>query len=179
MRKKRVREATGAGYFIREWILPIVVAFVLAWLINTFVVFRIEVPTGSMIPTINIDDKIFVRRTYFKDRFQRGDILVFNSVEENNTLLIKRLVGLPGETVELRNGILYIDGVLVEEPYVVHNLDFSGRYVVPEGHLLFFGDNRATSRDARFWDDPFVSVEEVIGVGGLRIFPFDNMGFLK
>ncbi len=171
-------------YLVKEWLIPIVTALVLAWVINTFVVFRIEVPTGSMIPTINLDDKIFVLKAYNKDNFERGDILVFESKElldkdGNPLLLIKRLIGLPGEHVELINGVLIIDGVIVEEPYVVNDYVFSGSFDVPEDHLLFLGDNRQTSNDARYWDNPYINQDEVIGKGGLRIYPLDNIGFLK
>lgn len=172
------------GYLIREWIIPIATALVLAWIINTFVVFRIEVPTGSMIPTINKDDKIFVLKAYNKDNFKRGDILVFESEEladedGNDMLLIKRLIGLPGEHVELINGVLLVDGVQIEEPYVVNDFMFNAVFDVPEDHLLFLGDNRQTSNDARYWVNPYISKDEVIGKGGLRIFPLDNIGFLK
>lgn len=167
------------SYVIKEWIIPILTALILAWLINTFLVFRIEVPTGSMIPTINKNDKIFVMKSYDKDSFERGDILVFNSEELDNMLLIKRLIGLPGDHVELINGELFINNERVEEPYVVNNSDFSATFDVPEDHLLFMGDNRETSNDARYWAQPYISKDEVIGKGGFRIYPLNNIGFLK
>lgn len=166
-------------YFVKEWVIPIFAALVLAWLINTFIVFRIEVPTGSMIPTINNDDKIFVLKSYDKDNFERGDILVFKSIEEDGMLLIKRLIGLPGDHVELIEGKLFINGEEIAEPYVVNDLNFTGTFDVPEDHLFFLGDNRETSRDARYWQNPYISKDEVIGKGGFRIYPFDNIGFLK
>ena len=171
-------------YLIREWLIPIATALVLAWIINTFVVFRIEVPTGSMIPTINKDDKIFVLKAYNKDNFKRGDILVFESEELGDEdgkpmLLIKRLIGLPGEKVELVNGVLLIDGVQIDEPYVVNDFMFNAEFDVPEDHLLFLGDNRETSNDARYWQNPYINKDKVIGKGGLRIYPLDNIGFLK
>lgn len=167
------------SYVVKEWVIPIVTALLLAFLINTFVVFRIEVPTGSMIPTINKNDKIFVLKVYNRDNFKRGDILVFRSKEEDGMLLIKRVIGVGGDHVELKNGLLYINGEHIEEPYVVNNLDFSGTYDVPEGTLFFLGDNRATSRDARYWENPYISVEDVLGRGGLRVYPLNNFGFLK
>ena len=172
------------SYVVKEWVIPIVTALLLAFLINTFVVFRIEVPTGSMIPTINVDDKIFVRKVYNKDQFERGDILVFRSkelftVDGKEMLLIKRLIGLPGDVVELKEGILYVNGYLVEEPYVVNQSSFTGTFTVPEDHLLFFGDNRKTSNDARYWQQPYIHEDQVIGKGGLRILPLEDFGFLK
>lgn len=164
--------------FIKEWIVPIVVAFIFAFIVNRYVIFKIEVPTGSMIPTINVDDRIFVRRVYNKDKFEKGDILVFNSNQED-ILLVKRLIGLPGDRVSLINGDLYINDVLVEETYVVNNMDYTDEYLVPEDHFLFFGDNRASSIDARYWDNPFIHKDEVIGKAGLRVSPLKNIGFIK
>lgn len=171
-------------YLLKEWIIPILTALILAWLINTFLVFRIEVPTGSMIPTINKNDKIFVLKAYDKDGFERGDILVFESeeladVEGKPMLLIKRLIGLPGDHVELLNGQLFINGEMVEEPYVKNNSNFTGTFDVPLDGLLFLGDNRETSNDARYWAQPYISKDKVIGKGGFRIFPLNNIGFLK
>lgn len=163
---------------IKDWIIPILIAFILAWIVNRYLIFKIEVPTGSMIPTINVDDKIFVKRVHNKENFKRGDILVFNSNEED-ILLIKRLIGLPGDKVNLENGDLYINGSLVEEPYVKNKFDYTNEFIVPKEHLLFFGDNRATSRDGRFWENPYIHIDEVIGEGGLRIYPFNNIGFIK
>ncbi len=173
------KESSSLNYFVKEWLVPIIAALTLAWIINTFVVFRIEVPTGSMIPTINVDDKIFIAKSYDKDNFERGDILVFKSIEENGDLLIKRLIGLPGDRIELVEGDLYINGNYMEESYVKNNLDYTGTYDVPLDHLFFLGDNRATSKDARYWDNPYIHKDQVMGKGGLRIYPFNNMGFLE
>lgn len=174
---KMVKSKT-LSMIIKEWVIPILIAFILAWLVNRYLIFKIEVPTGSMIPTINVDDKIFVKRVHNRDNFERGDILVFNSNEED-ILLIKRLIGLPGDKVSLENGVLYINGNLVEEPYVENTQDYTNEFTVPENHLLFFGDNRGKSRDGRFWENPYIHIDEVIGEGGFRIYPFNNIGFIK
>ncbi len=173
------KESSSLNYFVKEWLVPIFAALTLFWLINTFVVFRIEVPTGSMIPTINVDDKIFIAKAHNKDNFERGDILVFKSIEENGDLLIKRLIGLPGDHIELVGGDLYINGNYMEEPYVKNTLDYTGTFDVPLDHLFFLGDNRATSKDARYWDQPYIHKDQVMGKGGLRIYPFNNIGFLE
>lgn len=173
------REEKGMMHFVKEWLVPIFAAFILAFLVNKFLIFRIEVPTGSMIPTINVDDKIYVTRVYNPENLERGDILVFRFTQGEDTLLIKRLIGLPGDRVELRSGTMYLNGELYEEDYVKNNLDYTTEFNVPEGKFLFLGDNRATSNDARFWDDPYIDMDEVIGKGGLRVYPLSNMGFLK
>lgn len=173
------RKGNLINHIVREWVIPILAAFLLAFLVNKFLIFRIEVPTGSMIPTINIDDRIYVVRVYNPEKLERGDIVVFNFVEGGNTLLIKRLIGLPGDRVELRKGNLFINGELYPEEYVKNDLEFTTVFEVPEGKFLFLGDNRATSNDARFWDDPYIDMTEVIGKGGLRVYPLSDIGFLK
>ena len=92
---------------------------------------------------------------------------------------LKRLIGLPGDRVELRSGDLYVNGELYPEEYVKNDLDFNTVFEVPEGKFLFLGDNRATSNDARFWDEPYIDMDEVIGKGGLRVYPLSDIGFLK
>ena len=79
--------------FIKDWVLPILLAFVIALLIKQFLIFKVEIPSGSMIPTLNVDDQLFVSRIYNLDNIKRGDILVFRS-EELDDMLIKRVIGL-------------------------------------------------------------------------------------
>lgn len=188
-RKTRVeknKKSRTLRMILKEWLIPIIIAFILAFIVNRYIIFKIEVPTGSMIPTINVDDRLFVKRVYNKDKLERGNILVFNS-NEDDILLVKRLIGLPGEKISLIEGDLFVNDVLMEEPYVINQMDYkkinskdyTSQFIVPENHLLFFGDNRETSRDARFWEDPFIHVDDVIGKAGLRIYPFKDIGFIK
>src|SRR5690349_6998388 len=105
---------------LRDWIFPAAAAIIIALLINKFLLFKIYVPTGSMVPTIMEKDQIFVTKIYNKASIKRGDVLVFYS-EEFKDLLIKRVVGLPGEHVRVDDtGKVYIDEKLLPEPYVVN-----------------------------------------------------------
>ncbi len=98
--------------------MPILIAVILAVLINKFLFFIVDVPSESMYPTIKINDKIFVLKTYKQSSIKRGDILVFHS-DELNKDLIKRVIGLPGESVEVQaDGKVYINGEYLEEDYV-------------------------------------------------------------
>ena len=165
--------------FLKEWIVPILIAVALAFLINKFVFFNVGVPTGSMYPTIKPGDKIFTLRMHKQSSIERGDILVFHSKEVGKDL-IKRVVGLPGETVEiLSDGSVYINGEYLPEEYVKNPSGKQGTFIVPEDCYLFLGDNRANSIDARYWDDPYIKFEDIMGEGKFIIYPFSRIGKLK
>lgn len=164
--------------FFKEWIVPIISAILIAILINKFIFFNVTVPTGSMIPTINKDDRFMVTRIYNTNNIERGDIIVFYS-EELQKLLIKRAIGLPGDHVEINNGMVSINGQSIKEDYVKNNNNYSGIFDVPEGKFLFLGDNRADSWDARRWINPYIDASEIRGEARIRIYPFNNIGVLK
>lgn len=166
------------GNFFKDWIVPILTALAIAILINKFIFFNVYVPTGSMIPTINEDDKILVTRVYNTNNIERGDIIVFYSEELQETL-IKRTIGLPGDHIEIKNGIITINGEVLEENYVKNNDEFDGVFDVPEGKFFFLGDNRANSNDARLWINPYIDKSEIKGEARFRFYPFNNMGTLN
>lgn len=165
--------------FIKEWLIPIAIALVIALLINKFLIFKIVVPTESMVPTIMPGDRIMSLRVHNPANLKRGNIVVFNSKELKMTL-VKRLIGLPGDTVELKEGgVLYINGNKVAEPYVVNKDTKTGSFKVPAGHYLFFGDNRPVSEDARYWQQPYISGDDILGRAVFTIYPFNRAGKLK
>lgn len=92
-------------------------ALVIAFLLRQFVFFNVYVPTGSMIPTINLNDKILVTRIHNFDNLKRGNVIVFYSDELKETL-VKRLIGLPGDKIDIKNGIVFVNGEKLEEDYV-------------------------------------------------------------
>ena len=105
--------------------------------------------------------------------------MVFDS-DELEIVLIKRCIGLPGDTVEFDGeGNTYINGEYYDEPYVSTYSSFEGRFEVPEDCYLFCGDNRGGSLDARYWDNPYIEKEKVKGIARFIILPFSNMGVLK
>lgn len=165
--------------FLKDWIIPAAIAIILGVLINKFLFFNVNVPTSSMYPTITPGDRIFSMRIHRPSSIERGDILVFHS-EELNKDLIKRVIGLPGETVEVQSdGRVYINGEYLEEDYVSSFSDITGTFTVPEDCYLFLGDNRGNSIDARLWKNPYIPFEEIQGEGKFIIFPFDRFGKLK
>ena len=176
----------------REYLESIVVAVILALFIRTFAIQAFKIPTGSMQENLLIGDHLLVNKLVYspsasplEDRLlgkrpiERGHVVVFKFPDDANRDFIKRVIGLPGETVEIRNKKVYIDGEPLDEPYVQfldpprspddpeYGLrsegvrDNWGPRVVPEGHLLVLGDNRDNSRDSRFWG--FLARDQVKG----------------
>lgn len=112
--------------FIKDWVIPILIALVITVLINKLVFFNIQVPTSSMYPTIKEGDRIAVLRVHDLSKLKRGDIVVFQSDELSETL-VKRLIGLPGDTVEIREGEqVYINGTLFEQDFSYSVDDYTG-----------------------------------------------------
>lgn len=118
---------------------------------------------------------------YWRD-YEFGDILVFYHDPDNvgGELYLKRLIGLPGDTIEIKESTLYRNGEPVDEPYL-HGLQMVGDYgpvTVPEEHYFFMGDNRNKSHDSRRWVNPFVPVDEVKGRAIFRYMPFNRFGIV-
>ena len=162
-----------------EWIIPFALEILAVVLLIKLVFFFSYVPSGSMIPTIEKGSWIFATRVHnIEKTAERGQILVFES-DELGITLIKRLIGLPGETVEINDkGEVYIDGVLLDEPYVKNKSTISGTFHVPEGCYLFLGDNRSGSQDARMWENPYIPGEKITGQARFTFWPLSNFGFL-
>ena len=166
------------GNFFFEWVIPIAIALVLALLIKQFLIFKVYIPSGSMIPTLNEGDQLFVTRVYNLDNLKRGDILVFDS-DELNDVLIKRLIGLPGDKINIVKGTVYVNGEKLEEDYVKNSDDISGEFEVPEGKYFFLGDNRAISYDARRWKNPYIDGSDIKAKAQIRVYPFSDFGFVR
>ncbi|WMJ80553.1 signal peptidase I [Clostridium sp. MB40-C1] len=168
-----------ANNFFKEWILPIGAAIILAILINQFLFFQVSVPTKSMYPTIKPKDRIIVTRIYDKKSLKTGDIIVFRSDELNETL-IKRLIGLPGDEVKIdEEGLVYVNGKKIDQPYVVYSGGMSGTFKVPEGKYFFMGDNRGNSWDSRYWNEHYIEGSKIKGKARFIIFPFNRFGNFK
>lgn len=141
--------------------------------------FMASVPTGSMSPTVPVGAQVLTTRCFDKDNIERGDIVVFNS-EELDIVLIKRCIGLPGETITFDGtGAVYVNGGKLYESYVSSYSSFEGEFVVPEDCYLFLGDNRGGSLDARFWENPYIHKDEIKGKARFILFPFSSFGALE
>ena len=150
---------------IISWILVFITAILLATFINKVVIFRVKVPTGSMKNTIMIDDSVVTfRLAYLFADPKRGDIVVFPYPDDEEIDYIKRIVGLPGETIEGIDGIVYIDGQALEEDYILEPMDFDfGPYNIPEGTYFMMGDNRNCSEDSRYWNNKYLGKDKILG----------------
>lgn len=160
---------------IWSWAKTIALALVLAFIINSFIIVNATVPTGSMENTIMPNDRIIaLRLSYLFDEPQRGDIVVFKYPDDEDILYVKRVIGLPGETITIKDGRVYIDDstepladeYIKETPYG----DF-GPYEVPEDHYFMMGDNRNESKDSRYWQNTYVEKSKILGKVYIKYYP--------
>lgn len=167
---------------LKEWIRDLGMALIIGLIIITFIKPTI-VKEHSMEPTLEENNYIFLSKqayTLFGEP-ERGDIVVFHSdlrtVDDKEKLLVKRIIGLPGDTVMITGGVVYINGEPLEEPYTKDgytNTELE-EVTVPEGHVFAMGDNRQNSIDSRHSDVGCVSIDQVVGKAVLRLYPFDQI----
>lgn len=162
-----------------EWIKAIGIALIIALSIRTFVFAPIVVDGTSMIPTLEDRERLIINKlVYYVSEPKRGDIIVFHSPENNDW--IKRVIGLPGDQVEMKNGELHINGEVFKEEYLhdVITPDFE-KVDVPEGMLFVMGDNRYNSKDSR---NPFVGpipMDSVVGKAQFVFWPTSNIRVVR
>jgi signal peptidase I len=179
----------------RSWLVELIVIVVVvlgaSFLVRTFVVQTFYIPSGSMLPTLQVGDRILVDKlSYHLHGVGRGDIVVFSKPpleHQNINDLVKRVIGLPGETISSENGQIYINGKLLREPWlqpgvkstpgpnpVPFNLDKP--YKIPAGEYYVMGDNRTDSEDSR-WFGP-IPRSLIVGRAFIRIWPLSHLGGL-
>jgi len=169
----------------REYGEAILIAVVLALFIRTFVVQAFKIPSGSMIPTLLIGDHILVNKFIYRfTNPARGDVIVFKYPQDESRDFIKRVIGLPGDTVEVRKKSVYINGEPLQENFTVQHedstllprltspRDYFGPVVVPPGTYFVMGDNRDNSQDSRFWG--FLKMGEIKGKAFLIYWSWDR-----
>ena len=182
-RRRGRRPKKGAS--LLELLIVLIIAFALVFgFVRPFVVQTFWIPSESMVPTLMVGDRVFVNK--FVYRFhepQRGDIVVFKSTENGNEDLIKRVIGLPGDNVALYGGDVYVNFNRLEEPYLKEaytasgtSADSLGATTVPEGYVLVLGDNRANSRDSRFFGP--VPLQNIEGEAFAIFWPPGHIGRL-
>lgn len=163
---------------IKEWIINIVTVIVLGLLLWYFVIYSVWITSGSMIPTLEVKDRLIATRVHNPKNLKEGDIVIFQSDELEETL-IKRLVGLPGDKIEIKNGIVFRNGEKLEEDYVKNNEVYNGTFEVPEGKYFFLGDNRSHSNDSRYWENPYIDEDKIEGKAQIKYYPLNEFELLK
>ena len=158
---------------ILSYLKVIVFSVAAAIVINHTLIVNAEIPTGSMESTVPVGSRIIINRlSYVLSAPHRGDIISFYYPDDQETEYLKRVIALPGETVEGRNGSVYIDGEELQEEYIKEQFkeDF-GPYEVPEKAYFVMGDNRNNSWDSRFWNQKFVYEDQIIGEAKIEYYP--------
>jgi signal peptidase I len=191
---KNPDEAPSARWIV-ELVGVVVMAILVAVLLRTFVVATYSIPSGSMEPTLQVGDRIVVDKlSYHLHGVDRGNIVVFTTPPDEDCAgppvadLVKRVIGLPGETISLQDGNVYIDGRLLPEPYLptdVRTDTYPGpsnnayalhrAYRIPAGDVFVMGDNRPESCDSRYWGP--IRESTIVGEVDLRIWPLSRIGF--
>ncbi len=165
-----------------EGIKTVGLSIILALGIRTFVAEARYIPSGSMLPTLEINDRLIIDKLGYKFTDpKRGDVVVFSPTDalkqQYKDAFIKRIIGLPGETVEVKSGQVIIDGETISENYIAEEPQYNwGPQTVPENSYLVLGDNRNNSFDSHSWG--FVPHENIIGRAVVRFWPIDRVGGL-
>lgn len=207
----RHRDTSPRGFSLR-WLgsMPALVTISLsvAILVKTFLLQAFFIPSESMLPTLEIGDRVFVNKLHSTiGEIHRGDIIVFADpagdggpdrgfiggvlhwlgeglgvAQPADEDFIKRVMGLPGETLEIKGKVLYVDGEPIDEPYLtdeaIADMGDFGPFTVPDGQLFVMGDNRGNSLDSRFGLGT-VPIDRVVGDAVFRIWPLGRFGFLR
>ena len=186
-------------YWRDEWVKPLLYALIIALFIRTFLAQPFKIPTSSMVPTFKPGDRIFVNKFIYGAKIpytsirlikvrepERGDIIVFRSPVEKNKFLVKRLIGKPGDTVEIKNRHLWINGEPLRDPLILNKIVYYNRgdygkaakpVTVPEGSYFALGDNSLNSVDSRYWG--FIPDKNVEGKVFLIHWPIRRIRIVK
>jgi signal peptidase I len=176
-----------ALHLIREILETIVPAILIALLINLFLAQATRVYGQSMEPNLHTDQRLIVEKLSYNPYFrqylrlngpQRGDVVVIRLRTQGDELLIKRVIGLPGDIVEIHNGQVFVNNQSLTEPYTMDGTSgFYGPTTIPPLHIFVLGDNRDSSNDSRSFGT--VSLRDVVGRAWFSYWPLDQVGFVK
>jgi signal peptidase I len=180
-RERRRNASTKSGGGVLEFLIILLVSFVLVFgFVRPFVIEAFWIPSASMVPTLKYGDRVLVNKFIYRfTEPERGDVIVFKSVEGDGQDLIKRVVGVPGDEIAVRGGTLFVNGEPQKEPYVnkkYPDRSFYAPTTVPKDHVFAMGDNRANSQDSRIFGP--VPEENIEGEAFLRFWPPHRIGGL-
>lgn len=173
-----------------DWVKALLIAFILAFIIRTFIFSPIVVDGPSMLPTLHDRDKMIVNKLVYRiNEPKRFDVVIFHATVQKD--FIKRIIGLPGEHVMMEDGILYVNGQEVEESFTKEIEDShlfqtdnfrledipGGHDIIPEGYVFVLGDNRSNSTDSRRIG--LISMDEIVGKASLIFWPYNRIQMIK
>lgn len=169
----------GGGFL--EFLIIVLIAFAVVFgIVRPFILEAFYIPSSSMVPTLRVGERVFVNKFIYHFREpEKGDIVVFRSVEGDDEDLIKRVVALPGDEISDQDGVIYVNGEPQEEPFVNQRSpdhDFYGPTKVPEGEVFVMGDNRSNSADSRVFGP--VPIENIEGEAFVSFWPPSRIGLL-
>ena len=168
------------GEEIKDWVISIVIAVVLAMIIRNFIVEPYLVDGPSMRPTLENQQRLIVNRFIYHLRApEKGEILIFKYPKDQSRDFIKRVIAVPGDTIEIKDGNVFVNEELQTENYILSKCrgDYP-KVTIPEGHIFVMGDNRNNSEDSRFPDVGFVPFDLIKGKAMVVFWPFADMKVL-
>lgn len=169
-------------YFVKEAVSTVIIAGLITLVLKLYLFDNRIIPTSSMYPTIYAGDMILVNKLVYRfNTPERGDIIVFKpDAEVGKDDLLKRVIGLPGEKIEVKDQKVYINDQVLKESYLNEAPQYNyGPIQVPEGHLFVLGDNRNLSFDSHLWPEPFLDISSVKGKAFFRYWPLKRAGRLN
>ncbi|NLW46895.1 MAG: signal peptidase I [Firmicutes bacterium] len=169
--------------FLRDVVEVVVPAIILFLIIKTFFLESRYVPTPSMVPTIQIQDRFLLNKTaYWFKTPERYQIVIFKPPAQAGAKddFVKRIIGMPGETIKVHKGVVFINDKPLAEPYITPDrapISDSNAYIIPDDHVFVMGDNRNNSQDSRFWGP--LPLKNIKGEAWWRFWPLNRMGIVK
>lgn len=165
--RKRAAQKRAVLREVLSYVQIFLFALVLAYIVSFHVIVNATVPTGSMSDTIMVDDRVIgLRLAYLFSSPARGDIIIFKFPDNEEEDYIKRIIGIPGDTVEIVKGQVFVNGILLIEDYIAEPMIENVQpliYQIPEDCYFVMGDNRNHSHDSRYWKNTYVRRDKIIG----------------
>lgn len=184
VRRSKGRKSSARN--VAEWAVVIIGAILVALVVKTFLIQAFRIPSASMHPTLLEGDRVLVNKTSYRlHDVNRGDVVVFSRPKNLHAApgepddLIKRVIGLPGDTVQTRNGAVYVNGRALDEPYLAEGtqtLNIDDPVKVPKGHVWVMGDNRGDSQDSRVFGP--IPEDTIVGRAFMIMWPPSRIGSL-
>lgn len=154
--------------FLRKWLLQFLICLAFVFILTHYVIMLCYIPSQSMEPTLSPGDYIITTR-FNTGSIERYEIIIFPSPDDEQKYYVKRVIGLPGETIEIKGNEVYADGVLLDDSFTDGSTSGNETYEVPEGCYMVLGDNRDDSYDSRYWG--YVDGDDIISKAVCKFYP--------